>query len=578
MADQVPLNNGQIAAFFEKIADLMQLKGENPFKTRAYRRAAEAIRALPRDINVDYSEGTLKEIPGIGNAIADKITEIIETGRLAFLERLEAEFPAGVGTLMRVPEVGPKSALAIYNSLGIASIEELEAAAMAGRLRAVSGIGAKTEERILAGIQAMRRRSDRRLLGVVLPRAEALIASLQESAGERIARADVVGSLRRRLATAGNINLLVAAEPDDQPLIRQAFRRLPQVAESSETGARLHTGEEVTLRIVEPVNWGSALQYLTGSAEHNRALGEVAQAAGLTLAEGRVQAPTGETVAFASEEALYQQLGLAWIPPELREAHGELEAAREESLPALVELRDLRGDLHMHSSWSDGQASITEMAQAARALGYEYIVITDHSQSLAMTGGLTPERLIQQRYEIINVNSRIDGITVLQGAEVEIKGDGSLDYPDELLAQLDVVIASMHTGIRADRETVTRRMLNAIHNPHVDIIGHMTNRLIGRREGADLDMDAVLRAAAETGTILEINSQADRLDLDPVFARQALEYGCLLSIGSDAHSTTGLEVIGLGVSQARRAWAEADDVINTRSLEEFLSYIQDIDE
>jgi DNA polymerase (family X) len=577
MADQVPLNNGQIAGFFEKIADLMQLKGENPFKTRAYRRAAEAIRALPRDINVDYSEGKLKEIPGIGDAIADKIAEIIETGRLAFLERLEAEFPAGVGTLMRVPEVGPKSAVAIYNSLGIASIEELEAAAMAGQLRAVSGIGAKTEERILAGIQAMRRRSDRRLLGVVLPRAESLLAALREIAGSQIVHADVVGSLRRRLATAGNINLLVASEPDDHPLVMQALQRLPQIAAWSETGGRLHTGEAVALQLVEPAAWGSALQYLTGSPEHNRALRQVAEAAGLALEEGRVLTLDGRTVQFESEQALYERLGLAWIPPELREAKGEIEAAREDGLPALVELRDLKGDLHMHSTWSDGQASIMEMAQAARALGYEYIVITDHSQSLAMTGGLTPERLIQQRYEIINVNAKFDDFAVLQGAEVEIKSDGSLDYPNELLAQLDVVIASMHTGIRADRETVTRRMLNAIHNPHVDIIGHMTNRLIGRREGADLDMDAVLRAAAETGTILEINSQADRLDLDPLFARQALEYGCLLSIGSDAHSTGGLEVIGLGVSQARRAWSEADDVINTRSLEEFLSYIQDLE-
>jgi DNA polymerase (family 10) len=360
-----------------------------------------------------------------------------------------------------------------------------------------------------------------------------------------------------------------------------AFQTLPQVGEVLQAGAsksaiRLHTGEQVDLRVVEPKHWGCALQYFTGSKQHNIQMRRLAQQAGLSLNEYRFLAleGSGEEFYCPTEAEVYQKLDLPWIAPELREDQGEIVAATEGDLPELLVADHLRGDLHMHSTWSDGKASILEMAQAARALDLQYIVITDHSQSLAMKGGLTVERLIEQRYEIINVNSQFDDFTVLQGAEVEIKADGSLDYPDEILSKLDVVIASMHTGIRGEREALTNRMLKAIHNPHVDIIGHLTNRLLGRREGANLDIDAILHAAAETGTILEINSQPDRLDLSPAHARQALEYGCLLAINSDAHTTEGLHNSRYGIMQARRAWAEADDIINTRSLEEFLSYIE----
>ncbi len=500
-----------------------------------------------------------------------KSARLSRPARLGLLARLEAEVPAGVAAMMNVPDVGAKTAMAIYETLGIDSVEGLEAAARAGTLTQVAGIGAKSQQRILEGIESLRRQTDRLLLGVVLPRADELLAALREQAGAGIVRASLTGSLRRHVATIGNIDLLVAASVEDTAHILDTFRGLPQVGEllakeSQQASARLHSGESVALRVVQPQQWGAALQHFTGSVRHNERLREFAAQRGVAL---------GESLPFETEQALYEALGLPWIPPELREGEGELAAALDDTLPELVELDDLLGDLHMHSTWSDGKASILEMAQAARARGYEYIVITDHSQSLAMTGGLTPERLIQQRYEIINANAKFDDFAILQGAEVEIKGDGSLDYPDELLAQLDVVVASMHTGIRGDRDTVTRRMLNAIHNPHVDVIGHMTNRLIGRREGADLDMEAVLQAAAETGTILEINAQPDRLDLDPTHARQALEYGCLLSVGSDAHSPDGLDTIRFGIMQARRAWAEAEDVINTRPLEEFLSYIRE---
>lgn len=573
------LNNGQIAGFFDTIADLMQLQEENTFKIRAYRRAAETIRALPHDIHEDWEQGTLEAIPDIGEAIAAKISEIIETGRLGFLERLEAKVPAGVAAMMRVPEIGPKSARAIYKTLGIDSLEKLERAARVGELRQVSGIGAKTEQQILVGIEALRRRSDRLLLGIVLPRAESLLITLEDQVGAQIVRADLAGSLRRAQATVSNLDLLVAAEAGDAANILQTFRRLPQVGEVLDEGAwsssvRLHSGERADLRVVHPSRWGAALFQFTGSAAHNARVRALAAEVGLSLGVEEWLSDAKGSEALETEEALYERLGLPWIPPELREDTGEIEAARADELPELVELDDLFGDLHMHSTWSDGTASILEMAQAAREFGYEYIVITDHSQSLAITNGLSPERIVQQRYEIINANAKFDDFAVLQGAEVEIKLDGSLDYEDDLLAKLDVVVASMHTQIRGDRDTVTRRMLSAIQNPHVDVIGHMTNRLLGRRDGADLDIDAVLRAAAEHGTILEINSQVDRLDLDPTYARLALEYGCFLSIDSDSHSTDGFEVIRYGISQARRAWAELEDVINTRPLEEFLSYIK----
>lgn len=578
MSQSKRLNNHQIAEFFTKVADLMRLLGENHFKIRAYRRAADTIKGLPRDIYLDHEAGTLKKISGIGKAIAEKISEIIETGRLEYLERLQAKVPAGVAEMMKVPDVGPKSAMTIYNRLGIQSIQELEVAAEMGRLRTIKGFGAKTEQRILAGIQALRKRSTRSLLGVAWPRAEALLATLREEIGTHILQADLAGSLRRGRATIGDLDLLVAAETAHAAAIMKAFQTLPQVSEiiaagESKSAVRLHTGEQVDLRVVQQKHWGCALQYFTGSQQHNIQMRRLARLAGLSLNEYRFLSDAGEEFFCPSEEEVYQKLGLPWIAPELREDQGEIDAAQADDLPNLIERSHLRGDLHMHSTWSDGKSSILQMAEAARALGHEYIVITDHSQSLAMTGGLNVERLMQQRYEIININAKFNDFAVLQGSEVEIKADGSLDYPDEVLEKLDVVVASMHTGIRGERETLTKRMLSAIHNPHVDVIGHLTNRLLGRREGADIDMDAILRAAAETGTILEINSQPDRLDLDATHARQLLEYGGLLAINSDAHTTDGLNNVRYGIKQARRAWADADDVMNTRGLEEFLSYI-----
>ena len=572
------MTNQEIADYFRQLAEIMTLQGENVFKVRAYRRAAEVIAGYPRSIADLREEGDLTEIEGIGSAISAKIGEILDTGRLSLLDRLEAEIPAGVATLMRVPEIGPKSALAIYETLGIDSLDGLLAAAQDGRLERVKGIGPSTARRILAGVEALQRRSDRLLLGDVLPRAEALLAVLVETLGEWLLRHSLAGSLRRGLPLVGDINLLVAAPPARMSGVLESFSTLPQVAgvlaqEADSTAVRLHSGERATLRVVDPADWGTALILATGSAAHTHRLHDLAAARGASVSgEGLLDAG-GRRLAFAEEAALYDFLGLAWIPPMLREHESEIAAARAGELPALLPLDALRGDLHMHSTWSDGKASILEMGQAARARGYEYIAITDHSHGLAMVGGLSPERLIEQRYEIINANAKLGDFRILQGAEVEIRTDGSLDYPDDVLAQLDIVVASMHTGIRGSRETNTQRLLGAIHNPHVHVIGHLTNRLLGRREGAELDMAAILQAAAETGTILEINANPWRLDLDAHHARTALEMGCLLAINSDAHSPGGLDVMRYGVLQAQRAWAEAEDVINTRSLDELLGYL-----
>lgn len=584
--DETPqLTNRQLAAIMRSIAVRLEIKGESPFKTRAYRKAAEAIEGLGYDIRRDWEAGTLRQIPGIGQAIASKLDELLRTGRLAFYERLRAEVPDALVTLTEVPEVGPKTARAIYDELGISTLDALEEAARDGLLRRVSGVGPTTEKRILAGIEALRRRGaapPRGLLGHILPRAQALLDQLCAEAGPAIVKASIAGSLRRRRATIGNVDLVVAGE--NPATILATFRSLDAVAEvlrSDETkmSVRLHSGEQADLRVVPPARWGTALQYFTGSQLHNIQLRQLANRQGLGLSEyGLKRGENGEELLIDTEEQVYEMLGLDWIPPEMREGVGEIEAAREHALPMLVTRADLRGDLHMHSTWSDGKATIAEMAAAARSLGYEYIVIADHSQSLGVAGGLDPDRLAQQRIEILNVNSKYSDFRVLQGAEVEIKNDGTLDYPDEVLEFLDVVVASLHTGLRQDKDQVTRRVLAALANPHVDILGHPTGRLLGRREGAALDMDAVLRVAAETGTILEVNSQIDRLDLDPTHVRAALELGCLISIDSDAHSPGDLDLIEYGIGQARRGWATADDVINTRSLTEFLDYIHRFEE
>ncbi len=566
------MNNKQVAEVFATVADMLQIKDENIHRVLSYRRAAENIAALGQDINDLWREEKLTEIPGVGKTIAAKIDELLRTGRLEFYDRLAQEVPLGVVEMLQIPDVGPKTAARLWQELGLTSIEDVERAARAGRIRTLSRMSDKSEAKILAGIDALRRRSGRSPLGAVWPLARAMVDELAALPGATAA--SVAGSLRRMRDTIGDIDLLVAANTDDAEVVMAHFRQLPQVYEVlasgvTKTAIRTHDGFQVDLRVLDPARWGTALQYFTGSQAHNVRLRECARQQGLSLSENSFKREDGGEILCGDEAEVYAQLGLPCIPPELREDRGEFDSP----LPELITLDDIRGDLQMHSTWSDGVNTIAELAEAALAQGLDYILITDHSQSLGVAGGLSIEELQRQQDEIRAVNEQMGGrIRVLAGIEIEIRADGSLDYPDEVLAELDLVIASLHSGLRTGREKTTQRLLSAIRNPHVDIIAHPTGRLIGQREGADLDMEAIFKAAAETDTALEINADYRRLDLNDVHARRAVELGVKLTIGSDAHEAAGVGALGYGVATARRGWVTAADVINTWSMEKVLAW------
>ena len=568
------MSNQQVAEVFATVAKMLEVKGENIHRVLSYRRAAENISALSQDINDVWQADELTQIPGIGNTLAAKIDELLCTGKLEFYDRLADEVPLGVVEMLEIPDVGPKTAARMWQELDLTSIEDVERAARAGKIRTLSRMSEKTETKILAGIEALRRRSGRTPLGEAWPLAAAMLDELSALSG--VKAASVAGSLRRMRDTVGDIDLLVAAAPTHAEEVMACFREMPQVAEVlvsglTKTAIRTHEGFQVDLRVLDPARWGTALQYFTGSQAHNVRLRERARRYGLSLSENSLKQEDGEEILCADEEEVYHRLELPLIPPELREDRGEFSG----SLPDLITLDDIRGDLQMHSTWSDGVNSIAELAEAAAARGLEYILITDHSHSLGVAGGLTREELHDQQNEIRAVNDKMEGkIRVLSGVESEIKADGSLDYPDESLAELDLVVASLHTGLRTGREKTTERMLAAIRKPHVDIIAHPTGRLIGQREGADLDMEAIFQAAAETGTALEINADYRRLDLSDVHAHRAVELGVKLSIGSDAHAAEGVGLLSYGVATARRGWASAADVINTWPLDWVLKWTE----
>jgi len=568
------MGNQEVAKIFAAMADILAIQGENYHRIMAYRRAAENVAALGRPLEEVWRAGELETLPGIGETLAAKIDELMRTGRLEAYEKLKAQVPAGVVSMLAVPDVGPKRAALFWKELGITSVEALEQAARDGRLRGLPGMGAKSEEKVLAGIEALKRRSDRILLGVAWPLASAMLNVLREVPG--VVQAAPAGSLRRMRETIGDLDLLVATE-DPAPVMAR-FRELSQVAEvllsgPTKTSIRTREGLQADLRVLEPARWGTALQYFTGSQAHNIHLRALALERGLSLSEYALKREDGSEILCATEEEVYAALGLPLVPPELREDRGEIEAALEGRLPDLIELGDLRGDLQFHTTWSDGRHSLLEMAQAAQARGLEYALVTDHSRSLGITGGLTVERLREQRAEVAEVNRRLGGkFRLLAGIEVEVRADGALDFPDEVLAEPDLVVAAVHSGLRQSREQFTARMRGAIHNPHVDVVAHPTGRLIGEREGADLDMEAVFRAAAETGTALEVNAHPSRLDLGDAHVRRAVELGVKLAINSDAHDASGFEVLPFGVATARRGWAQPADVINTRSVEQVLGW------
>jgi DNA polymerase (family 10) len=571
------MNNRQLADTFTLIANLSEIKGEIIYKTLAYRKAAENIAGLGREVSEYWKEGKLEDIPGVGKAIAEKIDELLRTGKLGFLEKLKKEVPPSLADWLQVPGLGPKKIALIWKTLKITTLPQLEKAARAGKLRDLPGMGAKSEQQIITGIESLARRSGRIPLGRAWPLAQEIAASLKKVKG--VVDAQPAGSLRRMRSTIGDIDILVAAK-DSKPVM-EAFTKLPGVVRvlgKGETKSSIEFGDGVRAQVWvhPPEEFGTALQYATGSKDHNVQLRQMALDKGLSLSDHSFEKTNGKgEILCATEEEVYKTLGLPWIPPELREDRGEVQAAKANKLPKLIEVKDIQADLQVHSDWSDGKLSMLEMAQAAVERGIKVIAFTDHSVSLGVTGGLSMEDHKKQAAEIKKAQDKLgNSILILHATEVEIKADGTLDYPDKFLASLDLVLASLHTSLRQPRDKVTQRVINAIRNPHVDIIGHPTGRLIPDREGADLDMDAVLKAAAETGVALEINAHPARLDLDDVYARRAKDLGIPISINTDAHSEADLDVLFYGVATARRAWLTKEDVINCWPTKKLLDWLK----
>ncbi|MFY9312511.1 MAG: DNA polymerase/3'-5' exonuclease PolX [Tepidanaerobacteraceae bacterium] len=570
------MKNFEVAFIFYDIADILEIKGENFFKIRAYRKAAHTIENLPMDVEDLAGESRLQEIEGIGKALEEKIREIINTGTCRYYEELKKDFPRGLVEMLKIPGLGAKKIKVIYDNLGISSIEELEKAARAHKIRELPGMGVKTEQSILKGIQTLKGQGDRVQLAIALPVANRIMEIL--SGMKEVSKVAIAGSLRRRKEMVKDIDIVVATEAAET--LVENFLKLPIISRVlaeglSKVSVVLNAGIQVDLRLVKPQEFYSALQHFTGSKEHNTKLRSLALKMGYKLNEYGIFEKEGDGVFCPkSETELYSKLDMPYIIPELREDRGEIEAALQDGLPDLVKLEDIRGDLHLHSDFSDGVSSIEEMVKKAKELGYEYIAITDHSKSLKVARGLDESRLRQQLELIKGINERVKGIRILTGIEVDILPDGSLDFDDDILKELDVVIASIHSGFKQDKTTITSRIVNACHNRYVNIIAHPTGRLLGRREPYDVDMDEVFEAAAKTGTVLEINSSPDRLDLNDVNVKRAAEMGIKIAINTDAHGTEALSDMMYGVWVARRGWLAAENIINTYSLEQLLEFLK----
>ena len=570
------MKSSDVAKVFQDVADLLELKGENPFKIRAYQKAARSIEHLPVEIEQLVAEKRLGEIPGVGEAITKKIDELVATGRLEYYEKLKAEFPEGLSTLLDIPGVGPKTAVLLSGELGVSSADELEAAITGGKVARLYRIGDKTAENILHQIHAMRREDRRIPIGEALPIVDEILLRLKYLPGVR--NLSPAGSLRRFRETVGDIDLMATA--DNAKDVIRSFTLLPQVKEVRASGtARASVivagGLQVDLRIVEHDAFGSLLQYFTGSQQHNILLRERARRKGLSLSEyGITNLDTQELEKFDDEAAFYHRQDLQFIPPELREGQQEIERAEQGTIPELLEIADIKGDLHVHTNWSDGRDSIEDMALAARDRGYQYLAITDHSRGRGIAHGLDADRLEQQIAEIENLNQRISGIRILSGIEVDIRADGILDLSPELLIKLDVVVASVHSAMNQPQEKMTRRILRAIENPLVDVVAHPTCRLLPGREPVSVDMEVILQAAAKNKTALEISAMPSRLDLKDIHIYRARELGVKLVINTDAHSKRHLEFMRFGVGISRRGWCEAHDIMNTRPLDEFLSSLE----
>tara|TARA_B100001105_G_scaffold250699_1_gene239382 strand:+ start:737 stop:2518 length:1782 start_codon:yes stop_codon:yes gene_type:complete len=571
------LTNEHIAELFENMGSLLEMKGDTIFKIRAYQRAARTIEQLSSPLAQAVENGEdLTKIPGVGKAISEKIVEFIGTGQVAAYQRLLEELPPGVLDLKDIPGIGPKTAVAIGVELGISTVEGVAEAAADGRLAGLPRMGQKAADSILRHIEAFQAIGSRTPIGQALPIAEEVIAALRKQCPE-IGPLFPAGSLRRWEETIGDIDLIgIAPDPEAVgdalvalPMIKDVLVRGPK-----KTSVVVESGMQIDLRIGEPGTFGALLQYFTGSQQHNIRLRDYANRKGLSLNEyGITNTETGKVEEFADEEGFYARLGLPWMPPELRTGVYELDAGLADSLPRLIEATDLKGDLHLHSEWSDGNDPIELMIEAAVSQGYEYMALTDHSASLGVANGLTNERLESQISLLRSMQKNYD-ITILCGSECDIRANGDMDYPDEILAQLDWVVASVHSAMGQDQATMTARMIKAMEHPSVTIIGHLTTRLLGQRKPVEFDLEAVLQAARDTGTALEINASPERLDLKDTHAYRARELGVPLVINTDSHHHTHLDKRRFGVAVARRAWCRPEDILNTMSREEFLEVIR----
>jgi DNA polymerase (family X) len=565
------MRNLEIAFIFNQIGDLLEIQGANPFRIRAYRRAATSIEGLADNIETVALTGTLRNISGIGEDLAKKIEEYIQTGRIEFHEQLKLEIPLGLAKMVEIPSVGPKTAKQIYDQFRTQTIDELEALCKTDKLLSVHGFKQKTIDNILRGIELYRRRRGNYLLGKTIPIANHICEYLSSSA-ERVSYA---GSLRRMKEIVHDVDILAASSNLEETM--QAFLRMPFIDSvlaqgPTKSSVRVQDDLQVDLRVIEPKNWGAAMHYFTGSKSHNIRMRERALKQGMKLNEYGLFDANDKQVAGPVEEEIFEKLGLPFIPPVLREDWGEMEAAAQGKLPNVVGLEDIRGDLHMHTTWSDGKYSTEEMIEAARKRGYKYVAITDHSKSLGVAGGLSDQDLLRHTDECRALGSRFPDIRVLAGTEVDIRNDGTLDYSDELLAKLDFVVASVHSGFNQDKATLTMRVVRAMQNPYVRVIGHPTGRLLGDRDPYPLDLDEIMKEAARTRTCLEVNSNFHRLDLNDVHCRKARDLGVHVIINTDSHNYDDLLNLRYGVATAQRGWIEKDRVLNAKPVEEMLAF------
>ena len=573
-SDPTLISNGDMARIFNEIADMLEISGEVVYKAVAYRRVADAVERWPDDVAHLFQADEPPKIPGAGPALSTKLAELATTGQLGYYDKMRAQVPSGLLEILKIPGVGPRTVKLLHDELGIDSVDALRAAAEAGGLRSLKGLSARTEENILAAMARLASRGTRLLLHDADALMAGLVGQLHKVRGVRAI--EPAGSLRRRKATIGDLDLLAAT--DDPARLIRALDGLTSVehvlsAGTDKSSIVLADGPQVDLMVCPPAAWGSHLVHFTGSKEHNVKLRGMALERGLSLSEkGFKVVESGELQPIATEEEVYERLGLPWIPPEIREDSGEIQAAIAGNLPTLVSMADLRGDTHVHSDWTDGVDSIEVMARAARDLGHSWMVLTDHSPSLGITRGLSVERVAEQRKEIGRLNGELAPFRILHGTEMEIRADATLDYPDELLAGFDVVVASMHTARGQSTEQLTKRTLAAIDNPNVDIVAHPTGRIVNRRDPIALDWPRVFAAAARTGTALELNG-SPRLDLDDALARAAGQAGVRLTLASDAHRTEELDQLRYAVSVARRAWVIPEQVIGTRTADELLELV-----